>query len=318
MSLSTDQVDIFRFLLNRRMLSLNAYGEEFQIPFTFSPLSLGEFHASIIVASLGPARGPLPELEAPPSVRWIYPVIGTSLETATSEALVLKCRAQQTLEQVLKVTLVGETEAFAASDYAVRLEIPRGYEFVRSMLDLQPTELIRAETTAELTMRAMLTPQRPFQQNVSLIVRNPLAQEWHFQVELFVELGKPSGTIVIESLLNKTGIGKVQLPVGSRTQMPFHAYFAAGSACEFSLSAAHGMLEPSLAASPELPIDVVFAPKMYGKLLKALLVVDALESQFLFDVVGKTPEYVPPVVLRGAFSTGLLGKAVKGRKSDLK
>jgi hypothetical protein len=303
----SDSQEVFKFLLKRRFFSLNSYGEEYQIPFAFSPVSIGEFHASIVVASLGPARGPLPELEALPSVRWVYPVIGTSVEALVHETHLLKSRSQEVLEKLLKVTLIGETEVFTASEYALKLELPHGYEYIRSILDIQPTEITRSETGTELSLRAIFSPQRPFQQSVTLIVTNPLSQEWHFQIELTVELGKPSGTIVIESLLSKTGVAKIQLPVVFRNQVPFHAYFTAGSASEFSLSAAHGMIEPSLSGLPELPVDLLFSPKMYGKLLKALLVIDTVDSQFLFDIVGKTPDYVPPVVTRSMFDRSLYG-----------
>lgn len=299
MSLSGEQEsgEIFKFLVKRKVFSLTSYGEEFQIPFMFSPTALGQFRASFIVASLGPARGPLPELEALPSVRWIYPVIGNAVETAISETRILKCRAQQCLEQQLQVTLTGEQDSFAITEYTLQVEIPKGYEYLRSILDLQAVNIQKSDTASELFIRATFTPQRPLQQTVTLIVSNPLSQEWQFQIELNVELGKPLSTIVIESLLNKTGTARIQLPPGIRAQVPFHVYFAAGSASEFTLSAAHGIIDP---VSPELPVDVLFAPKMYGKLLKGLLVVDTLDSQFLFEVVGKTPEYVPPVVVRSA------------------
>ena len=39
---------------------------------------------------------------------------------------------------------------------------------------------------------------------------------------------------------------------------------------------------------------------MYGKVLRGMLVIDTLDAQFLFDVVGKTPEYVPPTVTAGS------------------
>jgi hypothetical protein len=63
------------------------------------------------------------------------------------------------------------------------------------------------------------------------------------------------------------------------------------------------MIQPSLLNVAELPVDIMFSPKMYGKLHKGVLVVDTLDSQYMFDVVGKTPDYVPPVVTKGALDT---------------
>jgi hypothetical protein len=291
--------DVFQFLVKRKVFSLSSYGEEFQIPFAFSPTTLGQFRASIVVASLGPARGPLPELESLPAVRWVYPIVGNAVETEASQTRTLKCRSQQKVEQQFSLTLIGESETFAEHGYVLRLELPKGYEYVRSILELRPVQIQRTSGAVELIVTALFTPQRPFQQTAVLVVGNPLGQEWTFAIELVVDLGKPVGTIVVESLLNKVGKAKVQIPATFRTQVPFHAYFAAGSGSEFSVSASHGMIEPTLAPVTELPIEVSFAPKMYGKLQKALLIVDTMEAQFLLDIVGKTPEYVPPVVSKG-------------------
>jgi hypothetical protein len=39
---------------------------------------------------------------------------------------------------------------------------------------------------------------------------------------------------------------------------------------------------------------------MYGKVLKGTLLVDTTDAQYLFDVLGKTPEYVPPVITKAS------------------
>jgi hypothetical protein len=260
--------EVFQFLAKRKVFSLNTYGEEFQIPFAFAPVALGQFRASIIVASLGPALGPLPELESLPSVRWIYPVIGHAAETEIAQHRVLKCRAQQKLDITFTLPLIGENEVFPESEYGLRLELPKGYEFVRSVLEVQTMRVEKSDAGADLTVAMTFAPQRPFQQETTVVIANPLGQDWNFTIELVVELGKPVETIVIESLLNKVGSAKVQIPGVFRDQVPFHAYFAAGSGSEFSLSAAHGMIEPTLLPAAELPVDVLFAPKMYGKLQK--------------------------------------------------
>jgi hypothetical protein len=59
------------------------------------------------------------------------------------------------------------------------------------------------------------------------------------------------------------------------------------------------MIEPTLRPQIELLVEVMFGPKMYGKLQKGLLIVDTADRQFVFEVIGKTPEYVPPVIQKG-------------------
>jgi hypothetical protein len=131
-----------------------------------------------------------------------------------------------------------------------------------------------------------------------------LGQEWQFEVDVQVERGRTQGTIVVESLLNKSGFGKILIPASFSQPTPFHVYFVQGSAAEFSVDKEHGFIDPSVGDLTELPALVVFEPKMYGKFLKGLLVVDTIEAQWLFDVVGKTPEYVPPVVERDSARIG--------------
>jgi hypothetical protein len=294
-----EEMDIFNFLVKRKVFTLSSYDEEFQIPFTFTPPKLGQFQAHIVVASLGPSRGPLPKLDESPGIRWLYPLIGTGIDNATPNVQTLHCKAQTTLEQNLSFTLSGETEIFEATEYALQLSIPTDYDFLHHSMDMRCQGIQRQENAAELAVSAKFSPQRPFQLAVPMSVRNPLGQEWRFELEFKVDRGRPTGTIVVESFLNKTGKAKVVIPTTFNAQTPFHAYFVQGSASEFSVDAEHGFLEPAVGEGTELPASIVFAPKMYGKVLKGMLAVDTLEAQWLFDVIGKTPEYVPPVVKPG-------------------
>ena len=231
-----------------------------------------------------------------PSIRWVYPIIGNSAEPGSIENRQLKSKAQQSVTQNMTFTLVGESEAFNISEYKISLDIPSSLDFIRTILEIKPEQIENNNNNVSLSVKVNFSPQRPFNQTIYVIIKNPIGQEWKFPLELSVDLGKPCDTIVIESLLNKTGIAKIKIPTRFRERTPFHVYFAAGSASEFSLTDSHGMADPSPKDDCELPVDIVFTPKMYGKILKGLLIVDTLDSQFLFDIVGKTPDYVPPVV----------------------
>jgi hypothetical protein len=184
--------------------------------------------------------------------------------------------------------------------------IPPEYEFMHQALDLKCQSIQRHENSADLSVALKFSPQRPVQCLAPVTIKNPLGQEWHFEIDFKVDRGKPIATIVVESFLNKSGRLKPVLPRRFNSQTPFHAYFVHGSASEFTVDQEHGFLEPSLGESTELPSSIVFEPKMYGKVLKGLFVVDTLDSQFLFDVIGKTPEYVPPVVQASPARVGIM------------
>jgi hypothetical protein len=53
------------------------------------------------------------------------------------------------------------------------------------------------------------------------------------------------------------------------------------------------MIELTFHTSTELAIEVIVAPKMYGKGLKELPVTDIIDPPYLFGVFGKTPESIP-------------------------
>ena len=173
---------------------------------------------------------------------------------------------------------------------------------------MKPKQITRIDNNTEITVSVRLTPRSPFQLLVPLTFKNPLGQEWQFEIDIKVDRGKVTANIQIESLLNKTGEATISVPEVFREQTPFHTYFVNGSAAEFTVTPDHGFIPPSFAITEswtELPITVVFAPKMYGKILKGLLVVDTLNSQFLFEIEGKTPEYVPPVIQNGSSKSRL-------------
>lgn len=311
-SMSSENGDIFNFLVKKKVFTLNSYDEEFQIPFSFAPKEIGQYKAFIIVASLGPSKGPLPDLEFLPSVRWVYPIIGNSISEASADSTVIKCRALSTVFEEVNFTLVGENEIFKASEYSLSVVLPPGYEFLKFAIDAEAKDVqvennelpesssdsssTTTTTTVNLLASIRFAPQKPLHCVAILKVRNPLSQEWSFDIELCVDKGKPISTIVIESLLNKQGTAKVSVPFAFRSPTPFVASFLPGSASELNVEPKKGTILPSFSQPTELPITILFAPKMYGKILKGVLIVDTQEAQYLFDVIGKTPEYVPPDV----------------------
>lgn len=237
--MSSENGEVFNFLLKKKIFTLNTYDEEFQIPFSFSPKEIGQYKAFVIVASLGPSKGPLPDLEFLPSIRWVYPIIGNSLSESSSEIRSLKCKAMQNVTEEMNFTLVGENEVFKASEYSLSIVLPRGFEYLRLSISAEPVDVVdetndsqqtfdSTETTESATKTKTIilkanihfTPQRPLFCVAQLKVRNPLSQEWSFDIELNVERGKPLSTVIIESLLNKQGSAKVQVPFAFRVQTP--------------------------------------------------------------------------------------------------
>jgi hypothetical protein len=306
----------FKLLIRRRLFSLASFSEEFQIPFTFTPKATGQFTGTVVVAYLGPARGPLPDLNVLPTIHWIFPIVGSSVAAGTIDTKVIKCKANSTFASQFTFSLIGERDIYEFSDYSVSVTMPSGYDFLTSVLQLHPVSLKRQEAGTELVIDVKFYPQRPVTLTARAVIKNPVGQEWEFEVSIVVEPGKPLGSLVIESLLHKTGTLQVSIPNVIRTTIAFHAYFVQGSAQEFTVTPEHGFIEPPIDSGESnqipLPVTVVFAPQMYGKVLKGLLVIDTTENQFLFEVFGKTPDYVPPTLVSG---TGL-GNQLSPEKAE--
>jgi hypothetical protein len=303
-SVSDEHDTVFAFLGKRKTFTLNQFGEEFQIPFSFSPKQLGQFKVFIVVASLGPIRSALPDLDGLPVVRWLYPIVGNAISKVTTETKHILCRAQEQVEDDVSMALVGETEAFQIAEYTISLHLPPHFEFVRYAIDARGKEVTRAEGIPSLLVHVRFAPQRPLQCNATLSVINPLGQEWIFPIEFVAERGRTIETIIIESLLNKQGRARVSVPAAIGTATHYSAKFAPGSAAEFTLDPEEGVIPVGFEQRTELPFDIIFSPKMYGKVLKGVLVIDTTDAQYLFDVVGKTPDYVPPVI--AARGSGLI------------
>jgi hypothetical protein len=94
-----------------------------------------------------------------------------------------------------------------------------------------------------------------------MTVKNPVGQEWDFEIVINVEPCMSMGNIIIESLLHKTGTGTVTIPSLIRSPIAFHAYFAHESAAEFTVMPEHGFIDRAGSDTTlQLPITVVIAP----------------------------------------------------------
>jgi hypothetical protein len=308
--LTSDQSpDLFKLLIRRRHFTVQSFGEEFHIPFTFTPRLIGQYIGNIVVAFLGAARGSAPDPNVLPAIQWTFPIVGSCVAGGTIETKFVSCRAHESYEDEFTFGLIGEREIFEPRDYVVAITFPTGYDFVHTVFEARPSNLRRQEGGVDLFVTVRLRPQRPLNIKGQVSVKNPVGQEWTFELAIAVEPGKPVGTIEIESLLHKTGMARVSIPNVIRTTAPFHAYFVQGSATEFTVSPPNGFIDLTSvfpgSDTIELPITVVFAPKMYGKVLKGILAVDTVECQFLFEVYGKTPAYFRPVVKKGTLDNVL-------------
>lgn len=294
-SMQCEHENMFNLLSKKRTFVLRNFGEEYQIPFLFSAHELGQYNATVIIASMGPSsESSTQESSGSASINWVYPLVGNCISSDVNEVKLISGYTHEVSTTSFSFDLIGEKEAFEFGQYTTLLDLPEELEFLRSQVDVKIAEIDNSSNTTNIVLDFTFSPKRPVNDIVNLIIRNPLSQEWSFKVQFRSEISRIRDLIQIESFLNKSGTVKIKAPVDFRSNTLYHAYFASNSSSEFNVSPTHGIISSDIPKGSEMEIEVTFLPKMYGKVLKGLLVLDTLDSQFLFDIIGKTPEYKPP------------------------
>jgi hypothetical protein len=216
------------------------------------------------------------------------------------------------ISNIIRFPLVGERENFDASEYIVKTLCPKGYDFVLDALEIQPREIVPVEETPNIEVFVEYMPERPMDIILELLVENPMTQLWHFRLRLVISTGPPVEVVTMEAGLNKAEEWRPTVRRIFAVRTPCRAYFAQGSASEFTLSASEGFIEPSINQVCQLPFVVQYAPKMYGKVMKGLLVIDTLEAEWTFELIGKVPDYRPPVIEKsGRIDVSMPASAIK-------
>lgn len=284
-SLNCDIPGIFSFLTKKRSFILSEFGQSTTVPFSFSPKHSGQFKASIVIAQ--------------ESAQWLFPIIGNATTTENKETPIIFGQSGEVITQKLKFPIVGEREEFSGAEYNIEILYPEGYEFLSKAIELQFSDFSIENGIPTITSNFKFSPRRPLNVNIKVSIENPLHQKWEFTYNIDISSADPIGSITLECVLNKEVHHSIELKENFNDKTSYRAYFAPGSATEFSVTKPQGYIDQSLNESTFMPFDVVFRPTMYGKVLKGLLVIDTLEAQFLFEVIGLIPEYKPPIITWG-------------------
>jgi hypothetical protein len=284
-SMTSDCASVFTLLNKKRTFTLNAYAEIRQIPFTFAPPTPGQYCADVVIM-------------AHDDITWFFPIRATGTASRGIPVQSVTGRSRQLVTRSILFPLVGEREDFDASEYTAKFIYPRGYEFLGAILSIKPTEVQLLDGTPTLVASVRSQSRRPLDLIIEVLIGNVLSQVWNFQMKLAIASALPLETITLECGLGKVVSYQIRLNEMFNGRTACHAYFAAGSAAEFTVSEEETWIEPSLADLCELPFSVLYAPTTYGKVQRGLLVVDTLEAQWTFEFMGKSPDYVPPNILR--------------------
>jgi hypothetical protein len=294
----------FRLLSKRRAFTLLRFGDVQQVSFAFAPPAAGQFRAALVVAT-----------SAAPRIDWSYPIIGTTFVGQSRKVVDVRGRAGEIIEMCEELPLAAESENYAAAEYALAVVYPKSGEWLSRIFTVRIAGVNRETEVTKLAVEMEIRPRRPLQEVVRVGVENPLGQRWEFPVSIVVDPGDPCEAITLEAAVGQVAVGKLALKDRVLMPTPFHAYFANGSAPEFVVRPGRGMIEPGTEDEREFPFEVLFRPKAYGTIPRALLVVDTAEVQYLFDVSGGFPEYQPPVIKAARVDTNRAGSEMQSSRS---
>ena len=281
LSLNTETPQFFKLLSRKRGFTLNKYGDSMSIPIAFKPVQTGQYKANLIISQN--------------DIQWFFPIIGTAKLTETYEVPCILGESGATITDILRFPIVGEREEYKANEYKLTVSFPKGYEFLSKYLKITPIEIVQEQFPTIVTQMRFI-PRRPLKIGINIDIENPSSLKWHFDYNVDIINSPPIETIELECVLRKEIHHQITIREVFKERTAYHAYFAPGSATEFSVTSPKGFIEQSLRDEIQLPFDVVFKPRMYGKVLNGLLVVDTLEAQYLYEFIGRIPDYVPPLI----------------------
>jgi len=295
-NLETDDPSIFTLLLKRNKFSIGPMGI-LQIPYSFSPQTMTETKATIIV-------------NMSKTLVWRYPIRGIAESASTSIDFHFKTKSRKPLKESIKIRLPG-FEDLSPDDvftYEVNVLNPNNKSFVdKSVLFEQLKDtLFSSDDELEFTLR--FEPLRPFKANTEFIIHKSSGGRWKFNAIFEASEPEADDVIIINSPLQKTSSVSFKLTNYLRSYAEFQAFFTADSAAEFVIYPKSGMLEPY--GKEGTNFIVSFTPTEYGKAKVGKLMIQTEEMQWSYEVRGSHPQYKIPEVQAGKFIHNKLSKNI--------
>ncbi|XP_048239518.1 cilia and flagella-associated protein 47-like isoform X3 [Haliotis rufescens] len=274
-------------------------------------------------------------------IRWLFPVNGIpeSKPVRDSQGAVIECRARESIEERLEVTLSGVAPSSAGPQKRMRTraktpkddapQVPDGIvvgetlatadEFSHELTfcnedasgqlkDSVSMTLVRQHRDINTGLVVLLfnvkfNPFKPLSHDAQLHVTAATGGVWKFPLRFVATEPPVDDKILIEA----TGLSKMStvgfwLTSQSSNAVHFDAFFESGSDPEFSISPEHGELLPQ--GTDGTMFNINFLPAVYGKLYQAKLVIQTPDMQWSYEIRGVLPEYTPP---RGKSSRPMAG-----------
>ena len=298
--LETDDTKIFSLLLKRNKFNIGPLGI-LQIPYSFSPTTMTESKALIVVSMSK-------------QLVWKYPLRGIAESASGQIDYHFKTRARKPHDETLRIVLPGFQELSPSDTFTYEVNVlnPQHKGLVeRSVFFEQKSDRIRnAEDPLEFAMR--FEPLRPYKTNTEFVIYKSTGGRWKFNVVFEALEPEVDDVISIQSPLHKTSSVSFKLNNHLKSYAEFHAFFTADSAAEFAIHPKAGMLEPY--GKDGTNFIVSFTPTEYGKAKIGKMVIQTEEMQWTYEIRGSHPHYKIPEVGGGRIANKLSKDVVRQMK----
>lgn len=222
----------FQLLQKRPNVTISGLGT-IQIPFSFSPIVIGETVAKVIVTLSH-------------QMKWTYPLVGVTETSSDKIDFSYSTKSRNKVTEQISVHLPGlDFPQGSEEEFQWKIQVTDEKESIlMRSVSLQPIVTKLKAPSDPLVFRLEFMPLKPFKNTAELLIDKASGGRWKFIFEFEATEPDIDDTIVIESPLQKTSSVAFRLPNTSPTYSDFEAFFAAGSDPSFSVNPKEGVLEP--------------------------------------------------------------------------
>ena len=279
-SMETNDTKVFALIIKRSKFTVGPLGS-LQIPFSFTPHSMIESSATIVVTMTK-------------TLIWKYPIKGIAESVSHSTDFLFKCKARTQLDEKIKVKLSDIGDFKPEERFSFEL-VPTNKSLINDLERSVAVEQINKQIKSmedPIEFSVKFEPLKPFKINAELLIYKKSGGRWRFNITFESTEPDIDDVIVITSPLNKTSSVSFKLTNHMRAHAEFTAFFSPDSAPEFSVHPKAGILEPY--GKEGTNFIVSFTPTEYGKQKKGKLIILTEEMQWSYEIKGTHPHYKIP------------------------
>lgn len=294
--LETDNEYVFTLLLKRKKFNIGPMAS-MQIPYSFSPQTMSETKATIIISMSK-------------TLVWKYPIRGIAESASTTLDFHFKTKSRMPLKESIKIRLPGFEDLSPDDVFTYEVNVlNQGFKTLidKSVFFEQLNDTLNSPDE-EIEFLLRFEPLRPFKVNTEFIIYKSTGGRWKFNAIFEATEPEADDTIIIQSPLAKTSSVSFKLTNYMRNYAEFQAFFTADSAAEFGIYPKSGMLEPY--GKEGTNFIVSFTPTEYGKAMLGRLIIQTEDMQWSYELRGSHPQYKIPEVKGGRFVNNRLSKEI--------